>query len=293
MTNFRALIRLSRPLYLLFSSLTYILGVGINHYLGRPLRLETFGFGLLLVLSLQVAAFLLAEYFRLLLTPLSEGETPRQRELFRTVMLQVSAAALVLAAAVTFVLIYARLLHLTSAVLLLVVFLFLVAYAVPPLRLSESGYGELVLAVYFATLLPAFSFLLQQDGYHRLLAMTTFPLTLLVLAYLLVVDFPAFAVDQKLGRRTLLTRLTWQRAIPVHHLLILMAFLLFAAAPILGFPWGLFWPVFLALPFAGFQIFWLQRIANGGRTLWVFLTNLGAAVFGITVYLLAFTFWIR
>ena len=178
-------------------------------------------------------------------------------------------------------------------VYLILIFLFMVAYAIPPTRLSESGFGELVLAIYFATLIPALSFLLQTDGYHRLLPMSTFPLTLLALAYLLLLDFPTFASDQKMERRTLLTRLTWQRAIPIHHLLVLTAFLLFAAAPILGFPWGVFWPVFLALPFAGFQIFWLQRIANGGRTLWGFITNLGAAVFGLTVYLLTFTFWIH
>ncbi len=38
---------------------------------------------------------------------------------------------------------------------------------------------------------------------------------------------------------------------------------------------------------------WLQRISRGGRTLWNFLTALAAGTFGLTVYLLAFTFWIR
>jgi 1,4-dihydroxy-2-naphthoate octaprenyltransferase len=96
-----------------------------------------------------------------------------------------------------------------------------------------------------------------------------------------------------MGRHTLLARLTWQHAIPIHHFMILVAFLLFAGAPFLDYPWSIVWPVFLALPFALIQIIWLQRIANGGRTLWNFLTALAAATFGLTAYLLALTFWIR
>jgi 1,4-dihydroxy-2-naphthoate octaprenyltransferase len=161
------------------------------------------------------------------------------------------------------------------------------------MRLAEAGYGELAMAIALGTLFPALAFLLQYGEFHRLLTFATFPLTLLALAYLLVDDFPAFATDLKYGRHTLLTRLTWQNAIPIHHLLILVSFLFFATAPILGFPWGLVWPVFLSLPFAVIQIIWLQRIALGGRTLWKFLTTLAIATFGLTAYLLAFTFWIR
>jgi 1,4-dihydroxy-2-naphthoate octaprenyltransferase len=171
--------------------------------------------------------------------------------------------------------------------------LLLIAWALPPTRLADSGYGELVLAIVLATLLPAIAFLLQADEFHRLLPLTAFPLTLMALAYFLIADFPTFAADQKLGRHTLLTRLTWQRAVPIHHVLVLAAFLLFAATPLVGVPWALVWPVFLTLPFAAAQVVWLQRIANGGRTLWNFFIPLAASVFGLTVYLLALTFWIR
>jgi 1,4-dihydroxy-2-naphthoate octaprenyltransferase len=293
MPNFRTLIKLSRPLQLLLAALTYLLGVGMAHYLGQSLRQPALWLGLLAALTLQNTAFLLAEYFRLPFTPLAENETRIQRERFRILLFQVAAAVLTLSAVATVMLLYARLLSLPAGVLLALMFLFLVAYAVPPLRMSETGFGELVMAFFLASLLPALAFLLQTGLYHRLLAMVTFPLTLLALAYLIILDFPTFATNQKLARHTLLTRLTWQRAVPIHHLLILASFLLFAAAPLFGFPWNLVWPVFLALPFAGLQIYWLQRIANGGRTLWKFLTALAAATFGLTAYLLALTFWIR
>jgi 1,4-dihydroxy-2-naphthoate octaprenyltransferase len=290
---FKSLLKLSRPILLLLAALTYTLGAGIAHYLGQPVRAASFGLGLLAVLALLYAAFLLTEYFRLPLMQLVQGETPRHRENFRVMLLQVSYAALTLSAVAILTLQLTHSLNLSADILLALAFLFLIAYAVPPMRISEAGYGELVLAVILGTLLPALAFLLQYNQLHRLLSFTTFPLTLLALAYLLVCNFPAFATDQKLGRHTLLTRLTWQRAIPIHQFMVLAAFLLFASAPFLEYPWSLVWPVFLALPFAVIQMIWLQRIANGGRTLWNFLTALASATFGLTAYLLAMTFWIR
>ena len=293
MLNFRTFVKLARPLQLLLAALTYSLGAGIARYLGHPIHAAAFGLGLLAALALQASACWLVEYFRLPLTPLARDETPRHREALRTGLFQSAAALLTVSGAVVVTLLLTRLLPLPAGILLGLMVVFFVAYAVPPMRLSEAGYGELALAVALGTLFPALAFLLQFGEFHRLLTFVTFPLTLLALAYLLVNDFPTFAADQKFERRTLLTRLTWQRAIPIHHLLIIVAFLFFSAAPFLGFPWGLVWPVFLALPFAIVQIVWLQRIAAGGRTLWKFLVPLAAAVFGLTVYLLALTFWIR
>jgi 1,4-dihydroxy-2-naphthoate octaprenyltransferase len=207
--------------------------------------------------------------------------------------LQSSGGALALSAAAVVSLIYLHLLSLPVILLLILVFLMPVVYAVPPLQLERSGFGEFVLAIYLATLLPIFSFLLQGREYHRLLAMTTFPLTLLALAFLLVLNFPTFASDQRIDRQTLLTRLSWQRAIPIHTVLVLAAFLFFAADPYFGFPWRVIWPVFLAVPFAVGQVYWIQRIGRGGRTQWNLLISLAYASFGLTVYLLTLSFWIH
>jgi 1,4-dihydroxy-2-naphthoate octaprenyltransferase len=248
---------------------------------------------MLAILAIEAAAFWLVEYFRLPLTPLAKDETSRHREALRTGLFQSAAALLTVSGAIIVTLLLARLLPLLAGILLGLIIFFFVAYAVPPICLSEAGYGELAMAVALGTLFPAFAFLLQFGEFHRLLTFATFPLTLLALSYLMVIDFPTFATDLKFGRHTLLTRLTWQHAIPIHHLLVLLSFMFFAAAPFLGFPWGLVWPVFLALPFAVIQIVWLQRISMGGRTLWRFLTALAVATFGLTVYMLTFTFWIR
>jgi 1,4-dihydroxy-2-naphthoate octaprenyltransferase len=290
---FKSLFHLSRPVILLLAAITYSLGAGAAHYLGRTINVASFGLGGLAVLALLGSAFLFAEYFRLPFLPLAPGETSRIREHFRVTILQVAYAGLTLAAVSILTLFLTHSLNLSSDTLIVILFLFLIAYAIPPFKLSETGYGELDLAITLGTLIPALSFLLQFGQFQRLLSFTTFPLTLLALSYLLICNFPTFASDQKMGRHSLLTRLTWQRAIPIHHFLVLVSFILFAGAPLLNFPWRLVWPVFLAFPFAIFQIYWLQRIANGGRTLWNFLTSLSAATFGLTAYLLALTYWIR
>lgn len=293
MSYFRTLLKMARPLHLILAAMTYFLGAGIARYLGRPIQLAAFILGLLVILAIQVASFWLVEYFRLPLTPLAKDEMPRDREFLRASLFQSATALLTVSGAIIVTLLIARLLPLQAGLILgLIIFLF-VGYAVPPIRLSEAGYGELLQAVSLGTLFPALAFLIQFGDFHRLLTFSTFPLTLLALAYLLVNDFPVYATDQKYGRHSLLTRLTWPLAIPIHHLLILMSFLFFALSPLLGFPWGLVWPVFLALPFALIQIAWLQRISRGGRAVWRFFVPLSAAVFGLAVYLLALTFWIR
>jgi 1,4-dihydroxy-2-naphthoate octaprenyltransferase len=293
MLNFRKFIKLARPLHLFLASLAYCLGSGMARYLGRPIQIAPFVLGLLAVLAIQAAAFWLVEYFRLPLMPLEKNETPRIREGLRAGLFQSSMALLTGSGAIIVTLLIAQLLPTPAGIFMgLIVFCFVV-YAVPPMRLSEVGYGELIQAIALGTLFPAFAFFLQYGEFHRLLAFTTFPLTLLALAYLLVNDFPTFVEDQKYGRHSMLTRLTWQHAIPIHHLLVLLCFLFFAVTPLFGYPWGLVWPVFLVLPFALVEIVWLQRIARGGRTLWRFLIPLASAVFGLSVYLLALTFWIR
>ena len=293
MHYFRTIFKLARPFQILLAALMYCLGAGISRYLGRPVHLTAFALGLLVVLAIQTTAFWLVEYFRLPLTPLEKGELPRNRESLRGSIFQSAIALLTVSGAVVVTLFIAQLLPISAGILVILTFILFVAYAIPPARLSESGYGELIHAAALGTLFPAIAFLLQFGEFHRILSFASFPLTLLALAYLLVNDFPNYATDQKNGRHSLLTRLTWQRAIPIHHLLILSSFLFFAVAPFLGFPWGLIWPVFLASPFAAIQIIWLQNIARGGRTHWRFLVPLSGAVLGLTIYMLALNFWIR
>jgi 1,4-dihydroxy-2-naphthoate octaprenyltransferase len=177
---------------------------------------------------------------------------------------------------------------------LLVVFTLLcIAIGVPPVRLAGRGYGEIASALSMAAFLPALGFALQAGGFHRLVNAVTFPLFLIALTTFLALDFPGFAEDVKYERRTLLTRLGWQRAIPLHNAVLAAAYVLFAAAPFFGLPFSLFWPSLLTIPLAGYQIFMLRNIGEGVRPLWNALAINAAAIFGLTTYLLTLTFWLR
>ncbi len=166
-------------------------------------------------------------------------------------------------------------------------------YAVPPVRLVDVGLGEFILAVHIAMISPALGFVLQAGEYHRLVAIISFPLTLLALAYFIALDFPTFAADEKYDRRTLLRSMGWQRAVPLHHIFVLGAYVLFSGALLYGLAWGLIWPAFLSLPFALLQIYLLRNIGQGARPIWPLLIVNAVAVFGLTAYLLTFAFWLR
>jgi len=277
----------------MFAILTYILGTGIAHYLGEQISGIVFWLGFTWLLLIQMAAYLLSGYYRPSNEPLIAGETNSARVRLRTVFLQLSAAFLTLVAALTVIMLRLRLVTPSSGVLLGFIFLLLMAYSIPPLRMANTGIGELIIAVLLADLIPGVAFLLQSDQFHRILSIVTFPLTMLAVAYLLALEFRTFASDLKYGRGTLLIRLTWPRAVLLHPVLIIASYGLFVISPFFGFPWSVLWPVFLTIPLAGYQIILLRNIASGGKPIWPLLSVNGIAIFGLSVYLLTLSFWLH
>lgn len=286
----RTLIRLSRPLYLILAALTFCLGASIASYLGKPFRSDSFWFGLLAVILAQIAMSLLSEVFRLDAEPLTENETRRDRAMLRNNALYVSIAALTVDAVIAFLLLNNGHLSAASFSFLLVSLFVVVAYSLPPFR--NRGFSEFLLAAHLGYIIPTIAYLLQADETHRFLALTI-PVTFLAFAYFIVMDFPAFASDRKYNRATFLTRLGWERVVPLHHIFLLFGYIFLAILPLLGLSFSLIWPAFLTFPFAVFQIYQLRSIALGGRANWVLLTATALAVFGLTAYFLTLTFWLR
>jgi len=299
MTSLRHILRLTRPVQLLLALLTYSLGLGIAHYLGTTLHPEPQFAGGAVILLLLAASNLFVEYFRPLNEPVFPAPdskvkmTPTEREQFRSFLLAFGAAFLGVAGVLIFLLQRGGFIHINSAFLLVVFTLLALANAVPPVRLVNRGFGELVNAYLLASLTPTLAFLLQADDFHRLVTLFTFPLFFLALACFLALDFPAYADDLKYERRSLLMALTWQKAIPIHNVLLVAAYLLLAAAPFFGVTFALVWQALLTLPLAAYQIFTLHGIANGVKPLWPAFSATALAIFGLTVYLLALTFWLR
>lgn len=286
------LFRLSRPLHLLLAALTYFLGASIANYLGKPFRTDSFWLGLIAVILAQASMNLLAEVFRPRNEMLIEGLSPRDRLVLRNNALYVSIAALTANAVIAFILYNNKQLSVPGFFFLFLSLVSILIYAIPPFRFINRGFGELLLAAHIAYVTPSIAFILQADETHRIL-LIGIPLTFLAFAYFIVMNFPAFASDSKYNRSTLLTQLGWERAVPLHHLFVLLSYLLFLAAPVFGLPLSLLWPAFLTLPFALFQIFQLRNLALGAPTNWTLLTVTALSVFGLTAYFLSLTFWLR
>jgi len=235
MIKLKPLLTFSNPLLLTLSALTYTLGAGIARYLGRADSPLNFALGFGWILLLVLAMNLLTVYFRPHSEPLVGSETITGQNWLRAALFQISIATLGIVALLSVTLlqvgisppaIFYAALNFVAALL----------YALPPFRLATKGFGELVLAVLVALLIPAFSLSLQMGEIHRLLAAVAFPLVALTLAFFLVLNFLTFGGDRKYERGTLLRRIGWERAIPLHHILVLTAYLLFAAMPQLGYP---------------------------------------------------------
>jgi 1,4-dihydroxy-2-naphthoate octaprenyltransferase len=286
------MLKLSRPLHLLLAALTYSLGAGVADYLGVPFLTGPFWLGLVAILLAQLSMSLLPEIFRLDVEPLEENETRAKRQVLRNNILYVSIASLASLVLIFYSLFASGQLKLSSIFFLVLSVAIILAYSLPPFRLVNRGFGELLLAIHLAYIIPSIAFVLQAGDVHRFLALTI-PLTFLAFAYFIVMNFKSFAQDQKFNRVTFLTRLGWERVVPLHHLLVLTPYILFITSPALGLSLSLVWPAFLTLPFALFQIFQLRNISLGLPPNWTLFTATALTVFGLTTYFLTLTFWIR
>jgi 1,4-dihydroxy-2-naphthoate octaprenyltransferase len=112
-------------------------------------------------------------------------------------------------------------------------------------------------------------------------------------ASLVALEFPAYAEDLRTARPTLLTRLGWENALRIHHLLVVSAYLVLALATLLGYSFELFLPAFLTFPFAVLQVYLLRGIALGAKPIWKLLAANAVALFGLAAYFLALGFWMR
>jgi 1,4-dihydroxy-2-naphthoate polyprenyltransferase len=299
--TFLLFIRLSRPHFLLGAALMYALGTSISRYLSGPIHWGYYLQGQVWITLIQLSAIYLTEFFdpapdqenshRTIFSAssgtLGEGKLKRETALYAAII------CLALAAYFTLTIIQSAKPDMVLAFTMSFIFLGAFAYSTPPLRLAVSGYGELILAIILSNLVPALGFLIQHQDLHRLLAMSTFPMAALSLAMLLAFELPDFASDVKYRKRNLMVRVGWQKGMLIHNISILFTYLLFGLGVLLGFPFPIVLPAFLTLPLGLFQIWMVNRIADGARPNWPALTFTAAALFSITAYLLTFAFWTR
>jgi len=278
----------------------YTLGVGIARYLGAIIDANLFALGLAWLISLQIGAHYLYAYFRqtnLVDSPFAqraydlENDQGRERWVNRDMPLWIGITALTLTTSFTLLLIRSGQVSVGSYIVMALIALGAIASALPPLRLADTVYRGLIPSIILANFVPALAFMLQEAELHRLVSMSTFPLTLLHYAMLLVFEFPDYAQDIKYERPKLLLVIGWQRGMRLINLLVLSTFLLFGITMLIGLPNNVAWPVFLALPLGLFLIWYLTRISAGAKPHWRALNITAILTYGLTVYLLTFSFW--
>lgn len=281
------------PLHLFYLLPAAALGLGLAHYLGVDFSLPALGLGLTLLLGLTFSFHLLDDALRSPAQPFSSPETLSQRLQTRRLRLQAALAGLTLCAALAVMGSFFHWLPSLAWFSLGFFCLALLAWVLPPLRLAQRGWGEVVLALVFSNLAPLFFFVSQSGSLHRLLAAFVFPLTLQNLAGLLTFGLFTLSADQKFDRQTFVLRFGWQATLRLQEGLLLASYFLLAAAPLWNIPSALMWPGLFSLPLAGLQIFLLRRLEEGQPPLWLALRLNTLAVFGLTAYLLLFSVWTR
>jgi 1,4-dihydroxy-2-naphthoate octaprenyltransferase len=301
MDSLRLFLKISRPLPVFGVILTFGLGAGIARYLGATIDWEVYFLGQVWVTLLQLSMYYLGDYFahpadivNPRRTPFSErSDAIGPGKLPINLALWAGLACLAVDTSITGLLINRISLPPAVYLMMFLIFMGALSYSVPPLRLASSGYGELLMSIWVANLVPALAYLLQTGEWHRLLPMTTFPLLLLHLAMMLAFEFPDYAVDVKFEKSTLLVRLGWQRGMYLHNFLELGGFVLLSLAWSIGLPYQIAVPALIVLLVGGFQVWMMNRIEAGAQPNWLLFTVTAAASFGMTAYLLAYGFWTR
>jgi 1,4-dihydroxy-2-naphthoate octaprenyltransferase len=290
----------SRPLSLLAGMLLYAMGAGIVAYRGDTIDWGVYWLGQAFVTLLQMSSsYLLVYYDRLQESPRRRDRSsnkPRSEQearMARNIYLLAAITTLTIGAMLTVLLVGMGVFSPAGYVILGFAFLFAFFYAVPPLKLAHSGYGELIVAVLLTNLAPAFAYLLQVGELTELLGVLTLPLTMLYLAMSLALSLEYYFAEIKQGRQNLMIRLGWQRGMFLHNLCILIGYLSIGLTTVFGLPWSLTWPRLLTLPIGLFQVWQIWQIGLGAKPRWRLLRITAYATFAITVYMQAFTLWVK
>ncbi len=287
-------VRLSRPILLLEGLLLYGLGAAIVAHLEEDLDPQLFVLGLGLVSSLQLAGLYLHEYYALTDTeeeqsfqPWLGGRTGALGEsgLPRRTALYASVAALTVAATLASVLLGTGAAPLLAWILLIAGFLGAFFHSVPPIRLAESGFGELTNSVVVGALVPGFAFALQTGELHSLLIMSTTPLVALHYAMLLIFELRGYALDVANNTRNIMVRLGWATGMRLHDTAIVLAVVSLGIALFFDLPRQVALGTLIVLPLAMAQIWQLRRIRRGAPPRWQSLTLTAIGLFGLTAYL--------
>ncbi len=138
-------------------------------------------------------------------------------------------------------------------------FLSMLAYNVPPLRLSGRGLGELLVGLNFGVLVSLGSYVVQTGTIELEPLIPSIPLALLISLILLVNEFPDYNADKATGRRTLVVILGPKKARWIYLALASLTYIYIAVAVVIGAAPSYTILALLSLPITAYALKYLFR----------------------------------
>jgi 1,4-dihydroxy-2-naphthoate octaprenyltransferase len=227
MTGVLAFLRLSRPHFLLFSTLPYLLGVLAAWREGVILdpRLAWVGLGAQLLVQLSTAY--LNDYFDLLTdrinrrrTLLSGGSGELATGLLPPRLGLIAGAVCQGGALILGLILTSWEMGPASGAALITALLAAVFYTAPPLKLSWRGWGEVAAGAVAALLVPQWAYSLQAGSFSVDLLRLSLPIWPLIAGMLLGIATPDIPADTAVGKRTLAVRVGGGRIATLYAVLI-------------------------------------------------------------------------
>ena len=295
-----AFLRLSRPIFLLGGIVLYALGALVARYEGYPLDWGAYLVGQLFVSSLQLMTHYLNEYWDMEVDQLNKSRTLFSGgsgvlsggELPREIALSAAFVCMAVNSASAIALVFQYRAGPAAWAIMLLALLGALFYSSPPLKLASTGYGELTASVIVAGLVPAFAHLLQTGRPSLLILLATAPLVVFHYAMLIAFEFPDFLSDEAAGKKTLLVRIGRRNGATLHNTLIVAALVLATANSFIGLPIKVAISVAITAPLALWQVISVRNLQRGEPVSFQRLTFGAVALFALTTYFIAFSFWV-
>lgn len=288
-----------RPLHLMTALALYLVGAGLARYLGARMDYSLLGLGLSWLLCLQLAVFLLGDYFKISFVPPvlpagygSHPASEQDRSPSSQLLLFGALALFSVAGVLTILIRTAGALTPAVGLVLGACFLFSTLLIMPGLNLKVSAIGEFMISICLVVFPPALSFIMQYGEFHRFLSLSIFPLFPLHLALVLTLSLRSYPEDIRADRKTLMVRLGWVRGVFLHNMLQLSAFILFGVAMLFGLPLRIAGPVMFTLLPTGYLVWIYSGLERGAPVRWPLIIFLALVIFFLPVYLILFTAWI-
>jgi 1,4-dihydroxy-2-naphthoate octaprenyltransferase len=285
-------IRLSRPIFLVGGIVMYALGALVARYEGFTIGLSVYGLGQIAVTSTQLMGHYLNEYWdvegdrinpnRTFFTGgsgiLPTGEISRRTALLAALVCLFVGSSAILGLSIWFGA------GATSMMIFALGLVGVFSYSGPPLKLSSTGFGELVVALMVSLLVPLLGYQLQAGHFGYFVVLATAPLVAINWMMLVFFEFPDIETDRAVGKRTLLVRLGSKRGQALVSATTLGAFGLIALLSMTLLPR----PVALALfavPIAIVTMVLARQAVEVGKTRYSWLTFSAISLYAIAALL--------